>query len=236
MNQLLSTCTINTTEYLMKEIKIEIEKIPDYLTKRNQTFQQIRYQILSKMPATTTATTMTQLDNTNKLEDLRKIAMLIYKIMIIQTYQLLWTTCLKSGMGRLIIPSKTKQQQQQQLSYSTTLSIWPKEIKSMVLSKNVNKTTNENENCLKFVNHQLNELEYQLKRYQTELNMKANYFQGYTLTMQKMIETYLEQNLQSFRMEIEHRIELVHYDYQIRAFKLEYFRRHKPNIYQVCFL
>ena len=48
------------------------------------------------------------------------------------------------------------------------------------------------------------------------------------------IETYIEQNLQPLRIEIEHQIELIHYDYHIRALKLEYYR-HNPNKYQVCF-
>ena len=53
------------------------------------------------------------------------------------------------------------------------------------------------------------------------------------MTIQKFIETYIEQNLHSLRMEIEHQVELIHYDYHIRALKLEYCR-HKPNQYQVC--
>jgi hypothetical protein len=130
-------------------------------------------------------------------------------------------------MGQLII-----QQQKQLVAYSTNVPIWPKEIKTMLKSKNIDKT-NENQIYLNFVNHHLHELDNQLKQFQTELNLKTNHFQGYTLTMQKMIETYLEQNLHCLHMKIEHEIELIHYDYHIQALKLEYFR-HKPNAYQVC--
>ncbi|CAF5153968.1 unnamed protein product, partial [Rotaria socialis] len=42
--------------------------------------------------------------------------------MVVQTYQYLWKTYLKSGTGQLIVPSETKQK----LFYPTTLSIWPK--------------------------------------------------------------------------------------------------------------
>jgi len=219
MNQ-LSTRATNEEESLIKDIKVEIDKTPSYLTKRSESFQAMTNQVRSTISTTITA---------NTKEDLRKIAILIYKIMVIQSYQLLWAAYFKSGMGQLIMPSKTK------LSYSITLPIWPKEIKTMVLSsKNMNKT-NENESCLKFVNNQLDKLEYQLKQYQMELNSKANYFQGYTLGVQRIIETYIEQNLQPLRMKIEHEIELVLYDYHIRALKLEY-SRHNPTAYQVCFI
>ncbi|CAF1403885.1 unnamed protein product, partial [Rotaria magnacalcarata] len=161
------------------------------------------------------------------MDELRKIAILIYKIMVIQTYQYLWKTYLKSGTGQLIIPSETKQK----LSYSTTLSVWPKEMKAIVLS-NKKDTTNENEICLKFVNGHLYALQHQLKQYQQELNIKANNFQGYTISIQEKLMTYIELNLNSsLSKKIEHQVELIHYDYHIQALQLEYFQ-HKPNEYQ----
>ncbi|CAF3695468.1 unnamed protein product [Rotaria socialis] len=91
--------------------------------------------------------------------------------------------------------------------------------------------TNENEICLKFVNDHLYALQHQLKQYQQELNIKANNFQGYTLSIQEIIITYIEQNLNSsLSKKIEHQVELIHYDYHIQALKLEYFQ-HKPNEY-----
>ncbi|CAF2118916.1 unnamed protein product, partial [Rotaria magnacalcarata] len=104
--------------------------------------------------------------------------------MIIQTYQYLWKTYSKSGTGQLIIPSETKQK----LSYSTTLPIWPKEIKTIVLS-NKKDTTNENEIYLKFTNGQLNALQHQLKQYQQAMNIKTNNFQGYTISIQERLMT-----------------------------------------------
>ncbi|CAF5222762.1 unnamed protein product, partial [Rotaria magnacalcarata] len=106
-----------------------------------------------------------------------------------------------------------------------------KEIKTIVLSNKKDKT-NENEICLKFVNNQLNELQRQLKQYQQELNIKANNFQGYTLSIQEKLMTYIEENLNSsLSKKIEHQVELIHYEYHIQALKLEYFQ-HKPNEYQ----
>ncbi|CAF3500006.1 unnamed protein product [Rotaria socialis] len=111
---------------------------------------------------------------------------------------------------------------------------WPKEIKTILVSSNKGKT-NENEICLKFVNEQLNELQRQLKSYQQELNIRANDYQGYTLSIQEIIITYIQENLNSsLHKKIEHHVDLIYYDYHIRALKLEYFQ-HKPNEYQACF-
>ncbi|CAF2016023.1 unnamed protein product [Rotaria magnacalcarata] len=86
--------------------------------------------------------------------------------------------------------------------------------------------------CLKFVNDHLYALQHQLKQYQQELNNKANNFQGYTISIQEKLMTYIERNLNSsLSKKIEHQVELIHYDYHIRALELEYFR-HKPNQYQ----
>ncbi|CAF4122546.1 unnamed protein product [Adineta steineri] len=157
-------------------------------------------------------------------EQLREIAILIYKIMVIQTYHLLWTAYLKSGTGQLILQVQT------QSLYSLTSSIWPKQVTAMVSMTNTN-SVNENEIYLNFVNKHLLKLNAQLRSYKHNLNIKANHYSGYTLAIQNCIETYIEQHLQSFRLNIEHHIELLHYDYHIRALKLEYLR-HCSNEYQ----
>ncbi|CAF4679866.1 unnamed protein product [Rotaria socialis] len=221
MSQLSTSATHEKNPIkIMKEIKDQLEIIPNYLTKQNISLKELMHQVLSSIITTAEK-------SNNNIDELRKIAILLYKIMVVQTYQYLWKTYLKSGTGQLIVPFETKQK----LFYSTTLPIWPKEIKTIVLSNKKDKT-NENEICLKFVNNQLNELQRQLKQYQQELNIKANNFQGYTLSIQEKLMTYIEENLNSsLSKKIEHQVELIHYDYHIRALKLEYFQ-HKPNEYQ----
>ncbi|CAF2178521.1 unnamed protein product [Rotaria magnacalcarata] len=207
---------------IMKEIRDQLEIIPNYLTKQNISFKELMHRVLSSIIAAEKSN-----NNDNNMNELRKIAILLYKIMVIQTYQYLWKTYFKSGTGQLIIPSETKQK----LSYSTTLPIWPKEIKTIVVSNNKGKI-NENEICLKFVNEQLNELQRHLKSYEQELNIHANDYQGYTLSIQEIIKTYIEQNLNSsLHKKIEHQVELIYYDYHIRALKLEYFQL-QPNQYK----
>jgi hypothetical protein len=222
--QLSTTMAYNDKPIMMKDIEDKIKKIPDFLTKRNQSFQQMLHQALS----TITIASSNKNDNKNHMETLRHIAILIYKIILIQMYQILWKTYLKSGMGQLIIQSQDRSM------YSTRLELWPKQIKTMIQSTTMNKTI-ENEVCVAFVNNNLHELDKQLKQYEVELKIQITNFNGYTFTIQQTIGTYIKQNLLSLHMEIEHKIELVHYDYHIRALKLEYFRQN-PNSYQVYIL
>ncbi|CAF4659787.1 unnamed protein product [Rotaria socialis] len=222
----LSTNATNEKEpiMIMKEIKDQLEMIPDYLTKKNKSFKEMIHQILSSITTTTTTTEEKSNNNTNEL---RRIAILIYKIMVIQSYRYLWKNYLKSGTGQLFIRSKTKQK----LFYSITLPIWPNEVKRIVLANKKNKI-NENDICLKFVNDQLYGMQHQLKEYEKELNIQATNCEGYSPSVHEIIMEYIEQNINSsFRRKIAHQVELIHYDYHIRALELEYFRQ-KPNQYQ----
>ncbi|CAF4156501.1 unnamed protein product, partial [Rotaria magnacalcarata] len=76
-----STTTEKDPIKIMKEIRDQLEIIPNYLTKQNISFKELMHQALSSV-----ATTTTEKLNSNTNE-LRKIAILIYKIMVIQTYQ-----------------------------------------------------------------------------------------------------------------------------------------------------
>jgi hypothetical protein len=93
---------------------------------------------------------------------------------------------------------------------------------------------NENKHGIyqSFVRRQLFTLDTLLMKYQDQLNVTATLFHGYTLHIQQTIETYIEEHLRSFRMKIEHHIELIHYDYHIQALKLDYLRHH-PTQFQV---
>ena len=219
----LSTNTTSKMPPTLKHIQDAIEKIPDYLTKRNSSFQQMLHQALSTM----TISTVDKNKSTHFQDLSRHIAILNYKIMLIQAHHTLWTTYLKSGTGQLIVQSQVDL-----LFYSTTVSIWPKQIKTLSQLTNDKKTDREHDCYLKFVQNHLYELEQRLEQLQTEFKLKTNNFQAFTLTTQKLIEAYIERNLQLVRMETAHQIELIHYDYHIRALKLEYLR-HQPNQYQV---
>ena len=208
----------------LKDVKDDLNRIPDYLTKRNKSFKEMLDQALS-----TNKIAVAKLDHTHQIDELRRMAIVIYKIRIIQMNHDLWTVYYQSGMGELLSPSQAK------LSYSTTVSIWPKQIKMLIQQlNNVNKTVNQHQLYVKFVQDHLHEMDQQLNQLQIELNLKVKTFEDYiSTTIQKRIETYVEENLQSYRRKIEHQIQLVHYDYHIRALKLEYLR-YQRNAYQVC--
>jgi hypothetical protein len=117
-NQLSTTTVTKEQSTILKDMKKNLAQIPDYLIQRNKSFEKMIYQILS-----TITITVYKSDHDHKIEAWTKTAIIIYKIMIIETYHRPWTTYLKSGMRQLIIPYQTEQ------FYSTTVPICPKQIK-----------------------------------------------------------------------------------------------------------
>lgn len=219
MNQLSTqTKTENQNASSLKDIQIDLETIPDYLTKQNQSLQQMIGQVAAIIKS----------NDKEKMKDLRKITILIYRIKSIQLYQHLWTSYLKAGTSQLNIQSS-----KQTLNYPTNIPVWPKEIQTMVQATMKIDKEKKSECCSNFVQRYLQVLADELNKYEAELKIKMNQFPSYLSRIQQQIETYIEQNLQSLRKEIEHKTELIHYDYQIRVLKLEYLR-HQPNEYQVC--
>jgi hypothetical protein len=77
------------------------------------------------------------------------------------------------------------------------------------------------------------ELERQLRQIQIQWNEKVNHLSSYNLKVEQLLQDYIIQNQDEFQKEIEHKIELVTYDYQIEAIKQE-FNRQNPTEYQVC--
>ena len=217
MTQLSTTTTTNAQQCSIKEITVEINRLPDYLTRRHKPFQCMLREALS--------TRIVDTANEDR-EALRQIAISVYKIMLIQTHQLLWTTYRMAGTGQMVLQSGGPS------VYSTPLSLWPKQIKRAVKAAGATET-NVNEHSMAYVNKYLSEWNKQFKLHRTELNIKANKFTGYTLLLQKALEAYIERNLAVLRANIEHQVELVVYEYHIQASKVEFYRL-KPNAAQVC--
>ncbi|CAF1513527.1 unnamed protein product [Rotaria magnacalcarata] len=65
---------------ILKEIRDQLEIIPNYLTKQNISFKKSMHQVLSSM-ITAAATAENSNKNVNNINELRKIAILLYKIM-----------------------------------------------------------------------------------------------------------------------------------------------------------
>ncbi|CAF4233699.1 unnamed protein product [Rotaria magnacalcarata] len=70
---------VNEKLDIMKEIRDQLEIIPNYLPKQNISFKELMHQVLSSIITTEKLN--------NNMDELRKIAILLYKIMVIQTYQ-----------------------------------------------------------------------------------------------------------------------------------------------------
>jgi len=178
-----------------------------YLTKHHPPFQQM----IRNIQSTIKTTTAIPIDPSNNKESIRKIALLIYKIMIIQAYDNLWSVYLKMGQDQ---------------------SIWPQELQQVIVNNNRSMKDIDNQYYLTFIRKQLHILDLKLNECRTQLNILANQFHGYTLQIQTIIKSYIDEHAREFRMKIEHQIELLHYTYQIRALKLEYLHL-CPNQFQV---
>lgn len=208
---------------LMKSIQVDLENIPPCLTKENPSFRHLLDQL---------STTTTTVESTDTL---RTVAVLIYKTMILSHYHRLWTVYLQSGSGELVNSSE-QQRIASQVFYSTTLSIWPKQVRESLHSLQLNSNKKEdNEIYFHFVIEHLDALQQQLNEYEALIESKTSRFPHYTLDMRNIIVSYIQQHLcSSLQMKIEHEIELTRFDYHIQALKLEYLR-HNPNKYQVTF-
>jgi hypothetical protein len=214
-----SSSTSDSTDCSITAMKTKINEIPNFLTTQRRFFQQLFHEIQSSVTET--------IPNTD-MEDLSEIPRLIYKIRIIQTYHLLWTAYYKSGKGELDSRLQTD------AFFPLNSCIWPKQIKTMLPLKNIDQVE-KNRIYHNFTCKHLSKLDSQLKEYQHKLNLKVNNYPYYSFTIQNRIESYIEQNIKFFRSTIEHRTELVYYDYCIRALKLKYFQQN-PNTYQVNFV
>ncbi|CAF2081072.1 unnamed protein product [Rotaria magnacalcarata] len=200
----------------MKNIQEEIKKIPQYLTLENKSFQIVIDQALSMI--------ITMKTRNNQRKKLQDIALLVYKMKLILMYRRLWTIYLKSGMGQLINQSKI------QCNYPVDVKIWPEEVKNILSSREINKR-NEHKICSQFVKCCLRKFNDQLEQYHMKWHKETDHFHGYTYQILQLFENYMKQYLRPLCLKIEHKIEVLHYDYHIQAIKHEY-NRHNPNEYQ----
>lgn len=212
----------NSSMSLDQTIQDCLEKIPIYLKKENKTFQTIIDQALTMM-------SMSILKD-NIQDDLQDISFLIYKMNILAMYHSLWTTYWKSGLGQLI--KQASSEQQHYVVYSMNISIWPKEIKQIIKSIN-EQNSNNYISSMDLVCYHREELEKQLRETQIEWNKRVHHFSGYNMKVEQLLQNYIQQHLNEFQKEIEHKIKLVTYDYHIEAIKQEFYRQN-PTEYEVC--
>jgi hypothetical protein len=185
---------------------IDFETIPDYLSRQNQAFEN---KIHSIRPPTI------------QLEELREIAILIYKIMFLEIVKSLWIVYRTSGMGgggggSGNLPSIILQINQ------LNMEIWPPEVQSYMKLFKFNQNINEDNPCLSFVNHCLYQLDDQSKEYHHQLNVKTSRLVDYTRSLEYVIEKFVQQGLQPLRIETDQQIALVQYHYTDGLLKRAY--------------
>ena len=89
-------------------------------------------------------------------------------------------------------------------------------------------TTNEDEACLACVNNYLRHLDDRMEHYRNELNR----IKGQLGVDTQAIEIFVQQGLETRRLEMEHKVTLVHYDYTDQVLEFEYLQ-HNPSKHQV---
>ncbi|CAF1339014.1 unnamed protein product [Adineta steineri] len=198
------SCSTKLT--LMKLLRIDFNEIPFYLFKTNQSFDK---KIRSILPTT------------DKLEQLRSIAILMYKIICINMIRSLWIVYQKSGMGEL----QTNLLSINQLNRK----VWPKEI-LLLLNENQIVNINHDNACSTLVNHCLCQLNDKSEEYRRELRLNTTRLSDYTPNMEYIIEKFVEQGLIGLRIEIDCQIALVKHDYIDEILKQQYLAQNPTAI------
>jgi len=201
--------TVSPTKLaLTKAMNINFHIVPDYLSKANPSFEKKIHSILP---------------STIMIEDLRKVAILIYKIISLELVHSLWIVYQKSGMGNL--PSRLTINQ-------INTKIWPIEVQSNMKLCKFQLEKNDPDPYLTFVNDCLHQFNDESEQYRKQLNMKTSRLLGYTRSLACVIEKFVQQGLTAQRLEIDREIALVQYHYTDVLLKRTYLTQN-PNENQV---
>ena len=136
------------------------------------------------------------------IEALGQITILLHQLNIIDLEKSLWTIYHKSGTAKIL---------------ESNLKLWPTAVKSMVQSSDCITTIND-DICLKFVNEHLSELNSKQQEIQQQLVQKKKLFYGYTNTVEEILQAFIEQHLQSLRLQYDYKIKFVELIYREHVF------------------
>lgn len=147
------------------------------------------------------------------------MALLIHELFMINLQKSLWTTYLRAGTGQLYIDRTVTNDK-------INPQIWPIEVQQSMRKHSIKST--DHTTTLTYVTQYLDGLNKKMEQYQSKLNVKKVQLSVYL----KTIETFVRQTLESARLETEHHIALVQYNYQDRILELKYWQ-HNPSQKQV---
>lgn len=208
---------------ITKKMKIDNEKLenemPEYLSASNREFDKFFNPLLLKTA------------NAMSIEDIRQVALLCHKMAMLDLHKLLWGAYFCSGTGKITFEN------QQQPTASSTLSIWPEEVKSTMMIKGATNDTNEtvidNNDCLNFVHKTLRDFNDRFEQYQTQLHEKQDLLPHFTEEMQEAIAQFIEhEGLASHLIQIKIKVAAVEYTYKDRVIEAEFLQLN-PNDHQV---
>lgn len=191
---------------------IDENEIPLYLSLTNQSFTQMIEQILTNISFNNHPMT---------IQEIREIAILIYQSRIINLEKSVWLTYFKAGTGTL----KTEQ---------SSPAIWPTRLKSYVVSlKNYDLNKDHLDDlCLKLVHLRLHRFDHKQQQCQDKLRENIESISDDKTHILPILQTYIEENLQSLQGQYDYRIQLIIYDYEYHRLELEFFAQ-DPTEYQV---
>ncbi|CAF3411399.1 unnamed protein product [Rotaria socialis] len=194
---------------LQQLIGVNINQVPPYLCSSNESFKETIHDIRPKI-------------SQNHLEELRHVAILMYKMLLLEKLQTLWITYRKSGMSELQQPPSTKH---------VGLKIWPFEIRSRIkYIENAN--INDDEKCHLFVDHCQKKLNDQNEIYRNQLRYRTSHIMDYTSAMELTIENLVQQRFGYQSIEYDCQISLVQYHYTDAVLKRQYLIEN-PNENQI---
>ncbi|CAF3873658.1 unnamed protein product [Rotaria sp. Silwood1] len=202
--------TVSYSELNLRQlIGFDIDKVPQYLNHTNDSFQKIIHSIRPTMTV-------------NRLEELRHIAILMYKLFLLEKLELLWTMYRRSGTGNLELSTPIEQMNR---------NIWPKEVRTRIELIH-NKHISNNDLYLTFVQHCLGKLYEKNEECQRQLRYRTGHLVDYTWAMEETIKKFVQQGFMYQSVEYACQIALVQYNYR-EAMAKQQFLHENPNQNQI---
>ncbi|CAF4782263.1 unnamed protein product [Rotaria sp. Silwood1] len=205
--------TVSYSELNLRQlIGFDIDKVPQYLNHTNDSFQKIIHSIRPTMTV-------------NRLEELRHIAILMYKLFLLEKLELLWTMYRRSGTGNLELSTPIEQMNR---------NIWPKEVRTRIELIH-NKHISNNNLYLTFVEQCLGKLYEKNEECQRQLRYRTGHLVDYTWAMEETIKKFVQQGFMYQSVEYACQIALVQYNYR-EAMAKRQFLHENPNQNQVSYI
>jgi hypothetical protein len=191
--------------------RMNFDMVPSYLRQESSLLYKHMYLILSPPCC---------------LEALREVALLMHKMMTMSIVRTLWIIYRQSGTGELPSPVT---------AYRGDRRVWPLEVQSLTKERVESSNDEDNDDaCLRLVEHCLHDLSEQHQQCQYELSVKTRVVHGYTRIIEYALEKFVKQELESLHVDIDRRRASVRYHYNDTLLERAYLAEN-PNESQVRF-